>query len=87
VEREASMKNITITLDEDTAGWARLRAASRGISVSRLIRELLQSQMRRDADYEEAMRRYFATAPRCLRGPGERYPTREEIYDRPVLRR
>jgi len=81
------MKNITITLDEATAGWARLQAASRGMSVSRLIGELLQSQMRRDADYEEAMRRYFAKEPQCLRGPGERYPTREEIHDRPGLRR
>lgn len=81
------MKNITITLDEGTAGWARLHAASRGISVSRLIGELLQSQMRRDSDYEEAMRRYLAKKPQCLSGPNERYPTREEIYDRPVLRR
>ena len=39
------MKRITITLDEATAGCARLRSASRGISVSRLIRELLQSHM------------------------------------------
>ena len=81
------MKRITITLDEATAGCARLRSASRGISVSRLIRELLQSQMQRDSDYEEARQRYFAMEPQCLRGSGERCPTREEIHDRPVLRR
>ena len=81
------MKNITITLDETTADWARLRSASRGISVSRLIRELLQSHMQRDADYEEARQRHFAMEPQCLRGSGERCPTREEIHDRPVLRR
>lgn len=81
------MKQITISVDEATADWARSRAASLGISVSRLIRELLRSRMHGDADYEEAMRRYLAKEPQCLSGPGERYPTREEIYDRPVLRR
>jgi hypothetical protein len=81
------MKNITITLDEATAGWARLHAASRGISVSRLIGELLQSQMQHDADYEEAMRRFLAKQPVCLRGADQRYPTRDEIHDRAGLRR
>ena len=30
------MRNVTITLDEETARWARVEAAMRGTSVSRL---------------------------------------------------
>jgi len=62
------MKNITITLDE-TPRLGTTALGSRGISVSRLIRELPQSQMQRDSDYEEARQRYFAMEPQCLRGP------------------
>ena len=40
------MKNVTITLDEETARWARVEAAHRDMSVSRLIAELLQEHMR-----------------------------------------
>ena len=81
------MKNVTITLDEATARWARRIAAERGVSVSRFVGELLRQQMQHESSYELAMKRYFAMKPQCLLGPGERYPTREEIYDRPVLRR
>lgn len=81
------MKNITITLDEATAAWARLYAAGRGISVSRLLGELLQAQMRGTAEYDEAMRRFLAKPAVMLRGPGERYATRDELHDRAGLRR
>ena len=40
-----SMKNITVTLDEKTAAWARVHAAKQGKSVSRLLGELLQQHM------------------------------------------
>ena len=81
------MKNITITLDERTAAWARVRAANRGISVSRLVGEILQAQMHSRTRYDEAMRRFFAQQPVQLRGADERYPTREETHDRARLRR
>lgn len=51
------MQNITITLDEATAGRARLQAAGRPRSVSRLTGELLQSQMQRAPDRGAAGRR------------------------------
>ena len=80
------MKNITITLDEKTAAWARVHAAKHNKSVSRLVGEMLQAQMHESREYEDAMRRYFALKPRKLKGPGQRYPKREELYDRPRLR-
>lgn len=81
------MQKLTITLDESTAAWARAYAVSRGISVSRLVREILQPQMHSRTAYDAAMRRFFAQPPVQLGGAGERYPTREETHDRARLRR
>ncbi len=81
------MKNVTITVDEETLQWARMEAARRGTSVSRLIGEMLAEHRDKKSAYERAMERYFARGP--FRSTGERkpYPTREEIYDREILRR
>jgi hypothetical protein len=79
------MKNVTITFDEETARWARVEAAHRDMSVSRLIGELLREHMRAQATYEEAMRRYLVRAPVKLKDAG-RYPGREELHDRAGLR-
>lgn len=81
------MKNVTITLDEETAAWARVNAARRNLSLSRFVGDLLAERMRESREYDEAMRRYFALKPFPLKGSPERYPSREELYDRPVLRR
>ena len=81
------MKNITITLDEKTAAWARIHAAKQNKSVSRLVGEMLEQHMRESRQYDEAMRRYFAVKPFKFAKPGGRYPTREALYDRAGLRR
>jgi hypothetical protein len=79
------MRNVTITLDEETARWARVEAAHRDMSVSRLIGELLREHMCVQATYEDAMRRYLARAPAVLKDTGG-YPGREELHDRAGLR-
>jgi hypothetical protein len=79
------MKNVTITLDEETARWARIEAAHRDMSVSRLIGQLLHEHMRAQATYEDAMRRYLARAPTMLKETGP-YPAREELHDRAGFR-
>jgi len=79
------MKNVTITLDEETARWARVEAAQREVSVSRLIRDLLHEHMHSQAGYEDAKRRYLARAPSVVKHAGG-YPTREELHDRANLR-
>ena len=81
------MRNITITLDEKTAAWARVHAAKHDKSVSRLVGEMLQAHMHESREYDEAMRRWFATKPVRFAKPGGRYPTREELHDRAGLRR
>ena len=80
------MKNVTITLDEDLAAWARNAAAQDGKSLSRYVGELLERSMRQSAEYECAMRRYLAKAPRKLKKRGERYPGRDELHERDGLR-
>lgn len=81
------MRNVTISLDDQTAAFARRLAAEREISVSRLVAELLEEKRRSSEAYQAAMRSYFSRRPRILSNPGDRYPTRDELYDRPVLRR
>lgn len=80
------MKNVTITLDEKTAGWARTHAARHNMSLSRFIGEVLNQKMGEARDYDRAMRRFLARKPGRLRNPGERLPTREEVNDRRGLR-
>lgn len=87
------MVNVTISMDEETARWARIEAAKAGKSVSRWVGEVLaerrskkdQSMTRVIADQKEALARFLATPPRDIGFYG-RAPTREELYDE-VLRR
>jgi len=39
------LRNVTVTLEEDVAQWARIEAARRDTSVSRLLGELLKEKM------------------------------------------
>lgn len=80
------MKNVTISLDDETAAWARVHAAQNNTSVSRIVGELLQQHMRNALDYELAMKRFFARKPSKLQRLKARYPNREELHDRADLR-
>lgn len=80
------MKNVTITLDEKTAAWARVQAAERGTSVSRLVGDMLRERMVRDREYERAMQRFLAKPPFKFEWAEGRRPTRDELHDRDALR-
>jgi len=80
------MKNVTITLDEKTAIWARVYAAKHNTSVSRIVGEMLRQRMTEFREYDEAMRRFLGKPPVRLRRAGERYPKRDELHDRAGLR-
>jgi hypothetical protein len=80
------MKNITITLDEETAALARLYAAQRNVSLSRFVGELLRDRMQEAREYEQAMRGFLKEKPVKLKKPGERYLTRDEVHERTRLR-
>lgn len=76
------MRNVTITLDENVARWARIRAAELNTSVSRLVGEMLRDKMLEDAKYEQARQEYLSQKLLKLRKPGTKYPKREELYGR-----
>ena len=42
------MKNVTITVEESVLEWARIEAAKRNSSVSRLVGEMLADKMRQE---------------------------------------
>ena len=83
----AELKNVTVTLDEETLARARVQAAERGMSLSRYIGEVLRQHTGKPDAYVEAYRRWLALKPLHFKGAPQKYPKREELYDRPVLRR
>jgi hypothetical protein len=76
------MKNVTITLEEKVAAWARIRAAEQETSVSRLIGEMLKEKMLEEEKYGTSMQHYLSKSPRPLRDPKTKYPKRDELYAR-----
>ncbi len=76
------MRNLTLTVDDDVAQWARVYAARQGRSVSRVVGEILRQKMLEEEGYQSAMQEYLAAEPVKLRGKPQRYPTRDEIHER-----
>jgi hypothetical protein len=75
------MKNVTVTLDEDVALWARVWAARNDTSVSRILGEILRERMLQEEGYEAAMHQFLSVPPRVLKTSGD-YPSREETHER-----
>ena len=80
------MRNVTITLDEPVARWARIRAAEQETSVSRFVGELLRQNMLEEDSYQVGMQYYLSQIPQPLRTSQRPYPLRQELYDRRSLR-
>ena len=81
---KSRLRNITVTLEETVARWARLEAARKETSVSRLLGGILKERMLERDGYERAMRQALAREP-FLKTAG-RYLSREEVHDRTHLR-
>ena len=76
------MKNVTITLDEETARWARIYAAEHDTSVSRMVGEMLREKMRLEDEYRSAMQSYLSEPACKLKPSAKKYPGREELHER-----
>ena len=74
------MKNVTITADEKVLKWARHEAAEKGISVSKLVGQILEEQMRQKDDYWQAFERWKKIKP-FLKGPIQKID-RDELHER-----
>ena len=54
------LKNVTVTLPEDTALWLRGRGAQPNRSVSSWLADMIEGARRREGEYEIAMERALA---------------------------
>ena len=73
---------MTITLDDDTARWARSEAARWDTSVSGFVADLLRERKARDDRYERARRSYLALGPAEISAASPGYPSRDELHRR-----
>ena len=76
-------RNLTIQLDEDVVRKARVIAAQRGKSISRLVTETIEELVRRDDGYQRVMEEALAELERGYDlGSGGKLGRRDELYDR-----
>ncbi len=81
-----NLKNVTVTLAPEAARWARIEAARRGTSVSRLLGDMIEAEMESRSAYDEAKERFFRQGAGLHRADGRPLPPREELHDRQGLR-
>jgi hypothetical protein len=74
-------KNITIKVSEEAAHWARRKAAEENTSVSRIVGEMLERQMRLTDDYWRAFDHWKSNRPVGQAGAQERM-NREDVHER-----
>jgi hypothetical protein len=77
--------NVTLSIDDDLLRRAREAAKRRGTSLNQMIRDLL-ADVTSDTDPEETVRELQKLWEDGQSGSKGRTWTREELYDRPVLR-
>ncbi len=75
------MKNVTITMDEKVAEWARVEAARRNTSVSRMVGDMLAEKMFLTDAYQRAAQEWL-TKDRTWKSDGKPYESRADLYDR-----
>lgn len=61
IKVKSQLRNVTVTLEEEVAKWARIEAARRDTSVSRLLGELLKERMAFGHDSAKDAARRLAT--------------------------
>jgi predicted transcriptional regulator len=79
---EPTRQNITIRLDQRTVRRAKVLAAKRNTSISRLIAEQIETLVGDDDAYEQAHRRALALLDRGLHLGGRIEASRDEWHER-----
>lgn len=75
------MKNVTLSIPDEVAKWARVWAAEHDTSVSKMLSDLLKERMESANNYHNAMASFLSRAPVELK-KGEGYPSRNTLYER-----
>ncbi len=73
--------NVTIKISDETAHWARRKAAEENTSVSRLVGGMVERQMRLSDDYWQAFERWRPSRPLPALGATSRM-SRPEAHER-----
>lgn len=73
---------MTVSLDEETARWARIEAARQDTSLSRFVGMVLRERMAGFGDYEQARGSFLSRTPTPLRDADQAIPTRDEVHRR-----
>jgi plasmid stability protein len=85
------MKNVTVSLDDDTYRRARVKAAQAGRSLSALVREALEELGSGETEFERLHREELELRKKLMEKPtGFRASdrlTRDEVYDRARARK
>lgn len=74
-------RNVTIQLDEEIARKARVLAAQRATSLSRMVAEQLEQVVRSDVAYQAAKRKALRRMSQGYHLGGQRMK-RETLYER-----
>lgn len=74
--------NVTLRVDADLLREAKVLAAKRNSSVSRLLAELLETLVRSDRSYEEARRRALARLAKGYDWGWTRPTDRGDLHER-----
>lgn len=75
-------QNITISLPKQTIRKAKVLAASRETSISRLLAEQIETLIGEEETYQKAKRRAMAVLERGFRLGGKIHSTRDEWHER-----
>jgi plasmid stability protein len=76
------MKNITVSVDEETYRRARVKAAERETSVSALVREFLTNLASKESEFERLKRLEHETRARIVNFDAADRLLRDEVHDR-----
>lgn len=76
------MKNITLSVDDETWRQARIAAAERNTTVSALVRDYLRAVARPAGNGPDAAEALFAALDRAQGFSATERLTREQVHDR-----
>ena len=78
----ANKQNLTVSLDHETIRSAKILAASRGTSISKLVAELVAKMIDEDRFYEQARVAAIADIERGFGFGGAGSASRDELHER-----
>ena len=80
------MKNITVTVDDETHRRARIRAAEMGTSLSAAVRDFLRSFAGEESDFDRRKRLQQQTLDTITTFRAGDRLERDEVYERREIR-